>query len=226
MLRYCAQLELHNERSWFHENHKWYEEAKRDFLELTELLKFRVAETAGPALAERLLYADAKDMLYRIPRDMRIRSDRPPYTPSWRAYISGDKHALWPVGYYYRIQPGDRSIFGTGGWCPDQDWLRKVRGFIAENHERFSAALAESGLPLEGDKLKRVPSGFDPLSPAAAFVKYKSWLVSEPFSDAELTDFDRFADRVAQTVLRLEPLRQFFDDAFAEKPKTVWDPMF
>ena len=79
-------------------------------------------------------------MLYRIPRDMRIYKHQPPYNPSFRAYIAPDRHAVWPVGYFYQVQPGDRSHFGTGGWCPDADWLRKVRGYISENFDRFSMA--------------------------------------------------------------------------------------
>ena len=149
MLRYCAQLEMNNDRAWFHDNHRLYEEAKRDFTELTDLLKYTVAERCGPALAERLMYADARNLLYRIPRDMRIHRHQPPYNPSFRAYIAGDRHAVWPVGYFYRVQPGDRSMFGTGAWCPDADWLRHVRGYISENFDRFFAAFNACGYHFE-----------------------------------------------------------------------------
>ena len=223
MLRYCALLEQHNDRPWFHENHGLYEEAKRDFTELTEQLKYTVAEHAGSALSERLLFVPAKNMLYRIPRDMRIYKHQPPYNPSFRAYIAPDRHAVWPVGYFYQVQPGDRSHFGTGGWCPDADWLRKVRACISENFDRFSIALADCGLPLSGEKLQRVPAGFDPGDPAGEYLKYKEWFVSASFRDAELDSFDAFAGRVAALVERMEPLRRFFDDAFAQKPRSSWD---
>ena len=36
MLGYCADLRDHNDRTWFHENHRRYEEAKKDFLALLE----------------------------------------------------------------------------------------------------------------------------------------------------------------------------------------------
>ena len=39
MLEYCAGLAEHNERPWFHENHKWYEGAKADYLALLEYLQ-------------------------------------------------------------------------------------------------------------------------------------------------------------------------------------------
>lgn len=226
MLSYCAQLEANNDRTWFHENHKFYEEAKRDFTNLTEQLKYKVAELTTPELAERLIFANAKDMLYRIPRDMRVWKNAPPYNPAWRAYIAGDRHATWPVGYFYMIAPGDRSHFGTGGWCPDNVWLRKVRTYISEHYGRFADALEACGYPLEGEALKRVPAGFDPLDPAGEYIKHKEWFVSEHFRDSELTSFDAFAERTAQAVRRMEPLRRFFDDAFSQKVHSPWEEDF
>ncbi|MBR1659848.1 MAG: DUF2461 domain-containing protein [Oscillospiraceae bacterium] len=222
MLRYCALLEQNNNRGWFHENHKLYEDAKRDFTDLTNILKYRVAELVSPELSERLLYANAKDMLYRIPRDMRVWRNAPPYNPTWRAYIAGDRHAMWPVGYFYMVAPG-KTHFGTGAWCPDSQWLRRVRSAISGNFERFAMALADAGYPLSGDSLKRVPAGFDPGDPAGEYLKYKEWFVSEQFQDGELTDFDAFADRCCEAVRRMEPLRRFFDDVFAQKAMSPWD---
>ena len=226
MLRYCALLEKNNHRTWFHENHKLYEQAKADFTELTELVKYTVADHCGPELAQRLLYANPKDLLYRIPRDARVWRNAPPYNPSWRAYIAGDKHSMWPVGYYYMIAPGNKSHFGTGGWCPDADWLRRIRNYISANFERFAIALAQCGYELSGESLKRVPAGFDPLDPAGEYLKYKEWFISQPFADGELRDFDGFTARVAETVERMEPLRLFFDDAFAQKVHSPWEADF
>lgn len=227
MLTYCAALEAHNERPWFHANHKWYEEARADFIELTERLKYRVAESASPALAERLLSVQAKDLLFRVPRDMRVWKNAPPYNPTWRAYIAGDRHAIWPVGYFYMVAPGGRTHFGTGAWCQDSAWLRHIRDYISEHFEQFEDALSASGCALwedPGAKLKNVPRGFDPADPAAEYLKYKEWFVADSFPDAELRDFDGFVDRCGEAVERMEPLRRFFDAAFAQKPRNPWDP--
>ena len=227
MLRYCAALELNNDRSWFHENHRWYEGAKADFTELTELMKYRVAERTDPVLAERLLCARAKDLLYRVPRDMRVWKNAPPYNPSWRAYLAADRHARWPVGYFLMVAPGGRTCFGTGAWCEDKDWLRHIRGYISEHFDRFFEAYAAAGYPLEEterNKLKNVPKGFDPGDPAGEFLKYKEWFVSLRFPDESLRSFEDFAERCGEAVERMEPLRQFFDDAFAQKPRDPWNP--
>ena len=225
MLRYCAALELNNERGWFHANHKQYEQARQDFIDLTDYLKFALADHVSADLSERLLLTRAKDMLYRIPRDMRVYRHQPPYNPSWRAYLGGDRHAVTPVGYYYMIAPGDRSHFGTGGWCPDAAWLRQIRRYISDHFTRFDEALAACGLPLEGEKLKRVPRDFDPGDPAGEYLRYKEWYVSVHFRDEELGDFDGFVQKVLDGVRRMEPLRRFFSDAFLQKPRQPWEEL-
>ena len=223
MLRYCTLLELNNNRTWFHENHALYEAAKRDFTDLTEQLKYKVAELTAPDLAERLIFVNAKDLLYRIPRDMRVYKNQPPYNPTWRAYLAGDRHAVAPVGYFYMIAPGNRSHFGTGAWCPDADWLRQIRTYISAHFDRFLGALEAAGYPLEGDALKRPPRGFtNPDDPAAEYLKYKEWYVARHFRDAELTDFDSFTRKIARTVKRMEPLRQFFTEAFQQRQRREW----
>lgn len=218
MLRYCTLLEQNNDRSWFHapENYRLYTEAKQAFTELVEALKMRIAGCCSPDLAERLIFADAKGLLYRIPRDMRVNKGKPPYNPRWSAYLAADRHSMTPVGYYVHIQPGDRSLFGTGAWCESSETVLGIRSYISENARRFLRALKHCGYPMSGDRLKNVPRGFDPADPAAEYLKFKDWLVARPFPDAALGNVDAFLDAVAETVEQMEPLRQFFSDAFAD----------
>ena len=215
MLRYCELLERNNNRTWFHDrdNHALYAEAKQDFTDLLLDLKFRLSEVVAPDLAERLMYADPKAMQYRIPRDIRANRGKAPYNPRWAADVSGDRHALLPIGYYVHIQPGGRTMFGTGAWCWDSEMLLRVCTAISTQFLRFSEALAECGSEMMGDRLTRVPRGFTADDPAAEYLKFKSWLVSRDFADAELRSFDGFVADCAAAAERMEPLRVFFNDA-------------
>lgn len=226
MLRYCRELELNNNRPWFHANHKQYEVAKADFTELVERVKFCVAERVDLELQERVMFANPKDMLYRIPRDARVYKNKPPYNPTWRAYISGDKKALLPLGYYMMIAPGGRSEFGTGAWCPDGDYLHRVRDFIAENWEELEELLERSGLSIYGEKLKRVPRDYEPDHPATEYLKCKEWLFLESFEDEALTDFDSFTTRVGECVERMEPLRRYFNRALRDRQESMWERLY
>lgn len=225
MLRYCSLLEQNNNRTWFHEpeNHKLYICAKQDFTDLVEELKYRIAEHTTPDLAERLIFADPRSLLFRVPRDMRTNKGKPPYNPRWSADLSGDRHSTLPVGYYVHIQPGNHSMFGTGAWCRDSDMLLKVRSFLSGNYDRFCQALESCGLPMEGSQLKSVPRGFDPDDPAAEYLKYKSWLIALDFPDTQLQSFDAFLDTVVSAVDRMEPLRVFFNDALSGKKPSPFE---
>ena len=217
MLRYCELLERNNNRTWFHDrdNHALYVSAKEDFTELLLDLKFRLSEVVAPDLAERLLFADPKAMQYRVPRDMRGKHGVPPYNPRWAADVSGDRHSLLPLGYYVHIQPDGRTMFGTGAWCWEPEMLLRIRTAISAQFLRFSDALEQSGSPLWGDRLKRIPRGFEESDPAADYLKYKSWLVSREFADGELRSFDGFVSDCVAAAERMEPLRIFFNDALS-----------
>ena len=217
MLRYCELLERNNNRTWFHDkdNHALYTCAREDFTDLLLDLKFRLSEAVSPDLAERLLYADPKAMQYRIPRDMRGKRSGPPYNPRWAADVSGDRHSLLPLGYYVHIQPGGRTMFGTGVWCWEPEMLLRVRTAISAQFLRFSDALEQCGSPMFGDRLKRIPRGFDEADPAAEYLKYKDWLVAREFADGELRSFDGFVADCVAAAERMEPLRVFFNDALS-----------
>ena len=207
MLRYCAALEQHNERVWFHEHHDEYDAARRDFIELTELTRFAIMDSA-PALSDDLMYSHPKDWMYRIARDMRYYKNQPPYIPAFRAYISADKKSWLPIGHYMRIGSGS-SCFGTGLWCENTASTNLVRDAIMANYEEFGDALGGCGIALTGDKLKRMPRGYPEGHPASEWVKHKNWTVVEDIPDSALTTFDDFAAMVRDRVTRMEPVRLF-----------------
>ena len=226
MLRYCTLLEQNNQRTWFHEpeNYQLYTAAKQDFIALVDELRYRIADRTTPDLANRLIFADSKALMFRIPRDMRTNKGKPPYNPRWSADLSGDRNSFLPLGYYVHIQPGDRSLFGTGVWTWDSETVLNIRSYISGHFAQFFEALELCGYPLSGARLKNVPRGFDPDDPAGDYLKFKDWLVSRPFPDACLTDFDRFFDAVTETVDRMEPLRCFFADAASGPHRNPFDP--
>ena len=221
MLSYCADLRDHNDRAWFHENHRRYEEARGDFLALLDQLRYVIA--AGvPALAEDILYMNARDWAYRIARDLRFYRDRPPYEPSFRAYISADRKSWLPIGYFLCVEPGG-TLFGTGLFLEETAAVNRVRDYIAAHQAEWEEIITAGALPLEGDRLKTVPRGYAPDHPAARWLRYKNWMSAFSFPDEALDSFDDFGEEIAALLPRLEPFRQFLLSAArsAESPKPV-----
>jgi len=211
MLSYCAALEANNDRQWFHENHDRYEEAKGDFLRLLDELRYAVAD-AAPELGGGILYMDQRDWMFRIARDMRFYQNRPPYQPSFRAYIAADRKSWLPIGYFLCVAPG-QTLIGTGMWLEETADINRVRDYIALHLTDWEQILRENRLTLSGDRLKTVPRGYDPASPAAQWLRFKNWVTEFDFPDETLTTTEAFCDAVRPLIRRMEPLRQFLLDA-------------
>jgi len=212
ILRYLAKLEENNNRVWFHENHDEYKGAKSDFEELTRAMTFTVAQHCEP-LADAVLQVSAKDMTYRIPRDARVHKNAPPYNPAFRAYVAPNRKALWPLGYFVWIQPGDRSFISVGAFTNAREQLFSMREYIAARGYQLDEILMEGSLELIGDKLKKVPKGFDEDFAFAEYVKHKNWLVERRVKDKQLRDFAAFQRILAKEIGRMEPFRVFMNDA-------------
>ena len=216
MLQYCAGLQAHNDRAWFHEHHKEYEAARKDYLELLEVARFAIAESA-PGLANDILYGSAKDWMYRIARDMRYHHNQPPYNPAFRAYISPDRKSYLPIGYFLRIAPGS-SCFGTGLWCESTADTNRIRDYLQENFHAFDQVLQSCPIPLSGEQLKTMPRGYSADHPAAELVKFKYWEVIHPIPDSELTTFADFDRQLRTLTAHMEPVRLFLLEAAHSKP--------
>ena len=169
MLQYCGGLQANNDRTWFHEHHKEYEAARKEYLELLEVARFAIAQNA-PRLADDILYGPAKDWVYRIARDMRYHHNQPPYNPAFRAYISPDRKSWLPIGYFLRIAPGS-SCFGTGLWCESTTDTNRIRDYIQQNFEEFDALLHQCPIPLSGEQLKTMRNGA--IMPEGSFAVYE-----------------------------------------------------
>ena len=221
MLSYCADLRDHNDRTWFHENHRRYEAARGDFLALLDQLRYVIAG-ASPEIGGDILYMDARDWVYRIARDMRFYKNVPPYNPSFRAYISADRKSWLPIGYFLCVEPG-ATIFGTGLFLEETAEVNRVREYIAANQEEWERLLEEGELTLEGDMLKALPRGWAPDHPAAKWLRYKNWMAVFHFPDERLGDFDGFAREIEALLPRLEPFRKFLLAAAlsAESPRPI-----
>ena len=78
MLGYTEALSKNNDRTWFHDNHRQYEQAQEDFLMVLDVMKFVLAKDA-PQIGDELLFENPKNFMYRIPRDMRYSKNKTPY---------------------------------------------------------------------------------------------------------------------------------------------------
>ena len=172
--RFLRELAKNNRRDWFDVHRERYEEHVR-----APALRFIEAFAPHLAALSPWFHAGPRS-LFRIHKDTRFSKDKTPYKThtgiQFRHDQARDVHA---PGYYFHVEP--RSVFvAVGLWHPDGPALRKIRERIVEEPAAWKAASRGTKFArlftLEGERLSRVPRGFDPEHPLADDLKWKDFI--------------------------------------------------
>ena len=186
-LKFLKDLKKNNNKPWFEKHKDLYLGAKEDIEHLVE----QVIEGLGKIDAD-IATLQPKDCTYRIYRDVRFSKDKTPYKINMGAYFNKGGKKMPTAGYYMHFEPG-RNMAGGGLWMPNGPELNKVRQEIdysfSEWHNILTARAFKKSFPdgLEkGDQLSRPPKGYTEDNPAIEHLKLKSFLVTRPFTDAQV----------------------------------------
>lgn len=193
-LSFFRRLERNNEKAWFEEHRDQYErEVREPMRALIEEMNARF-ERFAPEMG-----GDPKRGMFRINRDIRFSKDKSPYkthAACWFHHRSASKKVgaeaqEGSAGFYFHLQPGNRSMVGGGLWMPPRPQLNKLRDAIADDHEVFARVVRAlpkrfDGLDEEHGMLKRIPRGFADDHPAAKWLKYQSFTTGRVLEDDEV----------------------------------------
>jgi len=210
-IKFLASLEKNNNKPWFDEHRSDYEAAKKDFeVFIDEIRKELVA--IEPLLADQR----AKDMVFRIFRDVRFSKDKTPYKANFGAYFckGGKKSPLG--GYYFHLQPGKSFLVG-GIWMPEGPMLKAIRQEIDYNFQEFESIMNDKAFKklfkkMEGESLKTLPQGYTADNPAIDYLKMKSFIVTIPLADADLGS-KTSVSKIVKTFTLIKPLVDFLNKA-------------
>ncbi len=210
-LAFLRALKRNNDREWFKARKEQYEVLLRAPMiavieQLAEdFLSFAPNQVANP-----------KTSLYRIYRDTRFSDDKTPL----KTHVS----AVFPcrglakhqgAGMYFEITP--RWVWAGGGmYAPDTSQLQAVREHVAANSRRLRAIVESPAFrrtvgKLEGEQLQRVPRGFPPDHPAAAYLKYRQFLAGKEFP-ASLACRPDFYPQIMKVFKTIAPLVGFLNE--------------
>ena len=216
-LKFLKDLKKNNEKTWFDAHRKQYEEARADFAEFVQQLINRQAKKDSS-----IANLKAKECMFRINRDIRFSKDKSPYKTNFGASINrGGKKSIFG-GYYFHLEPG-KSFAGGGMWMPMPPELKKVRQEIDYCFDEFKKIVGSKkfksvygGLYTgEESTLSKVPQGFDKESPAAEFLKFKSFIALHDLKDADLSSTG-LLKKAIDAFETLQPMLQFINRAAAE----------
>ncbi len=202
---FLQDLAAHNDRDWFQTNKKRYEDAHHNAIDFAEALFERMSQE------DHLVHKTGKQMLFRIYRDVRFSKDKSPY----KKHFSGSlKRATEQLrgGYYFHLEPGDKSVIAGGFFGPNPADLKRIRTALEEDAQPLreictAPTFVELFGELYGEGVKTAPKGFDKNHPDIDLIRKKQFLVKRSFTDAEVLS-EGFLEEAVRTFVGMHP---FFD---------------
>jgi len=211
VIQFLQELSENNNREWFQNNKKRYDESREKVLFITDVLinEIRKFDPDIPLL-------EPKDCLFRIFRDVRFSNDKRPYKNNFGSFIAKGGRKSSHAGYYFHIEPGG-SFIGGGIYMPDAEHLKAIREYIAENGEEFSDIINNPKFKkvfpeMMDDKLKTAPKGFSPDHEYIDLLRYKSFAFSSQLSKTQILA-DTYIEQLVQSFKILQPVNRFLNDA-------------
>jgi uncharacterized protein (TIGR02453 family) len=196
-IQFLADLAANNERAWFQPRKGEYERLlKEPLMSLIAALDERFRARGIP------LAADPVRSPFRIYRDTRFAKDKSPYKTNIGASFPwvGESRGGDPIidaesrhggGGYFHLSPGDIFV-GGGMWHPEPARLAAFRTAVVAMPAKVHEALEDPAFvtvfgPVNGDRLKRVPTGFPADHPDAELLKLKDVVFGRRLSDDDAT---------------------------------------
>jgi uncharacterized protein (TIGR02453 family) len=208
VLRFAADLKIHNNREWFLEHRSQYETARTQFENYISALIGELSFT------EPLADISAKDCIFRLNRDLRFTKDKMPYKPYLSAYIApgGRKSSL--LGYYVHLEPGNAMLAG-GMYDPNPQQLANWRESINRSARLFKEITSDATFMkyfghVTGERLKTAPRGYSEDHPEIDLLRLKSVTVMRKVTDAEVTAPSFFQESM-DTFNAMKPFLQYLD---------------
>jgi uncharacterized protein (TIGR02453 family) len=160
--------------------------------------------------------------VFRPYRDVRFSHDKTPYKTHQGAVIHPDGRA---GAWYVQISADGLRVSG-GCWRMESDQVARYRRAVADGVQgpRLQAEvdrLAAAGWSIDGERLTRVPAGYDADAPRLELLKHKSLHASRAWEPADWLHTRRALDEVRSAWRELTALNAWLDDNVGATSKEV-----
>jgi uncharacterized protein (TIGR02453 family) len=209
-LRFLSLLKQNNHKHWFDQNRLDYQSARGIFADFINDLIDEFRES------DRLQGLSAGDCIFRINRDVRFSKDKSPYKTNLSAIIAPGGRKAMGQGYYISVEPHGQSMVAGGMYAPEPEQLNRFRRSIDHDASAFKQLIhakdfLEAFGPLEGDRLKNGPKGYDQSHPEIELLKLKQITAVHRFSDPEVLAED-FSERVISVCRAMKLFLVYLND--------------
>jgi uncharacterized protein (TIGR02453 family) len=212
---FLRALKRNNDREWFRARKADYEQHVRQ-----PMIAVLVRLASDFATFAPELISDPKVSLFRIYRDTRFSSDKTPLKTAIGAHFPSRYFARnQGAGLYFEVAPAWVWI-GGGMYMPSMSDLQAIRNQIATTHPRLHRLVSAPTFKkivgeLTGDRLTRVPNGYQRDHPAAHYLQFKQFIGGCEYEAAFATS-PRFYTELLRVFKAMTPLVRFLNSAMLE----------
>ncbi len=213
-LSFLRRLAQNNNREWFNDNKKQYQDSLELFRGFASELLAGMSQF-DPTLGDLV----AKDTIFRIYKDVRFSKDKSPYKTHFGCWMTKGGRKSTDAGYYFHLEP-DNSFMAAGVYMPPKEQLNLIRQEIVLNPldylNVFNDPVIGKGYERGGkeDMLKKGPTGFPKDFEHIEELKYKHFIFSKYYKDAEILK-KGFPQRVVTDYQGLYPLVNYLNHSMS-----------
>lgn len=192
-LDFYEDLEADNTKSFWQAHKHVYDESVRAPLE---------------ALATALEADYGAPKFFRPYRDVRFAKDKTPYKT---------RQGIWFAESSRYLHVSAAGLFVAGGyWGTSTSQVERLRRAVADDVagaalERALAAVRSKKLSVGGERLTRVPHGFDKNHARAELLRYKSMTAGREFGSPRWLETKRAQSEIVKAWQAMEPLVRWLD---------------
>jgi uncharacterized protein (TIGR02453 family) len=214
ILTFLEALSRNNNRDWFNDNKKLYQEALESFRELVGIVLTGIAQT-DPSVGD----LQAKDTIFRIYKDVRFSKDKTPYKTHFGSWMAKGGRKSTDAGYYFHLEPGG-SFMAGGVWMPPKEQLTLIRQEILYRPSSYFSVIKDPSITKhyerggKEDMLKKGPAGFPKDFEHMEELKYKHHIFSRNYTDKDLLK-KNFTETLISDYKGLFPLVDYLNHAMS-----------
>ncbi len=215
-LAFFKELSKNNNKAWFDLNRKRYETSVKDpFKAFADEMIERLREI------EPMLDVQAKDVIFRINRDIRFAKDKTPYKTHLGANIArGGRKGVNSPGYYYQFS-FDKISLGAGAHHLNNDGIEKIRKEIADEEDKFIKLINDKKFiksfgSIKGERNKRLPKEYKEIEQKIPYIANKEFFYMKKLDSSNILS-DDLSDILMDYFNVAKDLNHFFRAALQEK---------
>jgi len=212
-LQFLRELPANNNRDWFHENKKRYEEFVKFPFErfITDLIE--AFSNEGLTLGD----LTAKECMFRINRDIRFSQDKSPYKIHVSALISpGGRKSMNSFGAYVELS-GEHVRLYSGAYQPTSEQLLQIRQKIYDEQDLLEELIQNKKFKqnfgeVRGEKNKRINKPFTEIIDKQPLILNKSFYYFKNYEPEIVLEKD-FIKQLITDFKIIQPLNNYFEES-------------